>query len=1720
LAGLEWGLINSGGCFESLVHALLYAEDPQIILFGRPGRDSGQDARSADGRVVYQAKYHQGMNMSNAINDALSELEKIKRYKTPEHTNFQHWQAVEKWVLVGNFDKNPNDEAKWQKQVVPAFREIGLEIDYWSKEKLEGKLSEQPHVCDVFFKGNNRVLTGLKEAYDILSSTDANGDFTKSALIGRKKQLNAILDFAEKTEQSILPVVGGSGSGKSRLLYESLLALHEKEWRVFWGLPEAMKKSTKWFEFLNDKKPTIVAIDNVDDAALMKGIIEQLRMSERKNWKIICSLYSEKAESLLRFGTEKMLAKPILLPPLSEADSKKMLNNLLGFHADEVWAHKVFGYTGGVPGWLSLVASLKNKNCPIEQIDSIEAVAESFLSSFLGTYKEKEDILRCLLRCLSLVGFNDFESKRFYLSNSDVVSRLHIIFPHTLNCNIEPYLKILVNNGLVGNAMQENSLYAVKPQIFREYILSEWLLVKSENEYSVNEEGKRLLDLLLTEKLRPAKEILETLARLSLSRLKERDGFNFFRNVFDLFSEKIRNGNIKDQDQVVNLISRAGSVDVERSLELIKEVRENPKASQSFESLWGEQALYHENLLAEIPWVLFNLAIHVKNENIAMRYLYELREYFLLDAFGKVGLEPEKGLKQLETSGKIEFESGKSPKQLLLRLLSGSYNWKCFAKAGKDILFEELPKADIDQFIFTLALGLLNPEKEFMEFSETSHLNFYQIHLPVDSEEWKNLIALREFIWEQLKNSVDSEKRCLLWEVLAESHSKLWSTINHGFKRGEAHSEYEAVLLSDLQKADEILQNILVEMSLAETQKARKLWSCHVEFAEEEEGIKKLAQSCEKIIREASKWKLHDFFGTEGLKYAEWEKLVEPVAGKLLSATTMDEFTDFFHEVKNYIDNADRIIGADDQLLSLAKKLRVQFDPFFVGADSISARQNPLTVNPCGINNAITDFVFSVLQKKPEENIYAWNFTMVICRYWLLQCKKTEFDIEILKRFISEIKDKAAFIYSLYINAHPDVIGIMTQDELEFISIYEADFTTLKWFSLLGVFAGAYWEKVQILCENYLQKSKNAQRDFTEEIKLFINSMYNSCVHRYKLPVHKSQIKWLIDVICQYELNASLMDMYEFKALRDEAGFKMNMPEFLEFLVSRGKIDLSPKNSDPFYRLSSDFRTVEWCFFDKEDSEEIQAFYKICALLSESEFIYKYTLPKYIADLDQGAVYTAQFITDFFSQTINPEIEVFEALAELAAIHSDDSQEWHKIAEPICKKALLLNRNDRESIYFTLYHGDRTTALYNMPGQVNDHYYQAVKKARKLLEGEKSETLKEYREWVLERAEKILRHEKEMAGLDTEEESEFYPEEDIGSEQDTDSKQVVNELDIVTKIDKAQHSVFELKQMQKNGKIILRPGFQRRFVWNEKQKSELIESVLMGVPLPAIYLLENRYGQKEVLDGLQRLSTFFAYMDNEFALQDLKILQNLNGKRFNELKGLLRSRIDDHKILIHIIQPSTPDIIKLEIFKRVNRGGTTLNAQEIRNALYNGKSTELLQKLSHNDFFLKLTDGLIDIKRMRDHEIILRFISLYLQHKDLFAESKIDYKIGLDNFMGKVMYFLNRQDDAFNEKIVNIFDTTMKFCLENIGVGAFCYEKQSGGKFFSPSLYEALSCLIALLTEQQINWENKELKQELLQFREKMNTAEYSGKAISSVEKRYFLVETSYDEICRKYGKG
>ena len=266
------------------------------------------------------------------------------------------------------------------------------------------------------------------------------------------------------------------------------------------------------------------------------------------------------------------------------------------------------------------------------------------------------------------------------------------------------------------------------------------------------------------------------------------------------------------------------------------------------------------------------------------------------------------------------------------------------------------------------------------------------------------------------------------------------------------------------------------------------------------------------------------------------------------------------------------------------------------------------------------------------------------------------------------------------------------------------------------------------------------------------------------------------------------------------------------------------------------------------------------------------------------------------------------------------------------------------------------------------------------------------------------------------------------------------------KVERGFYTTFELKRKydKQPSLVILDSDFQRENVWKLQQKRELIESILMGLPLPIFYFNEDKMGKLIVIDGRQRLDAIFSYMNGDFALDKLKILDEFNKKKFKDLDPIYQSKIEDYQIMAHVIQPATPDRVKFDIFDRVNRAGTQLNKQEIRNALYQGKSTLLLNRLCNSNEFNEATENyFLKDTRMKNRYLLLRFIAFYLLFNKKIYKSNgsqdelYSYNGDIDELLGLAMEFLNNCSDYEIDQIEKTTITALTQITFYLGYNAF-----------------------------------------------------------------------------------
>ena len=224
------------------------------------------------------------------------------------------------------------------------------------------------------------------------------------------------------------------------------------------------------------------------------------------------------------------------------------------------------------------------------------------------------------------------------------------------------------------------------------------------------------------------------------------------------------------------------------------------------------------------------------------------------------------------------------------------------------------------------------------------------------------------------------------------------------------------------------------------------------------------------------------------------------------------------------------------------------------------------------------------------------------------------------------------------------------------------------------------------------------------------------------------------------------------------------------------------------------------------------------------------------------------------------------------------------------------------------------------------------------------------------------------------------------------------------------YSLRQLVDMIADGDIDLTPDFQRHYVWKASQRWSLIESLLLGIPLPSFYFNENAEGKLQVVDGVQRLTTIFKYVHQKsFKLGPVIYLRDLKGQGFDDLAAMFRRRLNSAQFVAHVIDPQTPYRVKFDIFRRINTHGTPLSAQEIRHCMSGARSRAFLRALANDESFLTATgDALKGHLRMADLEVALRFVGFRLFTPDEYAQYG-----SFDEFLGVVT---RRLDDDLTDQ--------------------------------------------------------------------------------------------------------
>ncbi|MEU1091064.1 DUF262 domain-containing protein [Streptomyces sp. NPDC005892] len=290
----------------------------------------------------------------------------------------------------------------------------------------------------------------------------------------------------------------------------------------------------------------------------------------------------------------------------------------------------------------------------------------------------------------------------------------------------------------------------------------------------------------------------------------------------------------------------------------------------------------------------------------------------------------------------------------------------------------------------------------------------------------------------------------------------------------------------------------------------------------------------------------------------------------------------------------------------------------------------------------------------------------------------------------------------------------------------------------------------------------------------------------------------------------------------------------------------------------------------------------------------------------------------------------------------------------------------------------------------------------------------------------------------------------------TDKEKIVRrgQTDFRIVTEQARYQVAQIPDLVSSEEWNLNPDFQRRHRWDATKRSRLIESVMLNVPIPPIFLYEAELSRFEVMDGLQRLTAISEFYKDSYALQDLEYFPDLNGKSFSAIDDVTR-RIIGRRYLSAVVllhetgkTPEEADLLKQLVFERINSGGVDLTPQESRNALLPGRMNKLCMDLADTPSFRRLwsieptQESLEDDEKtlsahpfyrsMYDVELVLRFFA-YRQR----LAGGIGPRRNLKGYLDSYLRGANQYNEELVRKLGTLFTQTSDLIEQVLGEQAF-----------------------------------------------------------------------------------
>ena len=1224
-------------------------------------------------------------------------------------------------MLVTNVTVNPNDAERWDKEIVPGFRTIGIKATLWGLEQLNAILTKHPHVAEAYFEGENRCFLSLGEAYEVAKADEIGDSGLKVALSGRDAELRNIESFLQGPKK-LLCVHGPGGIGKSRLLLEIGEIAEKRNHQVLWALEASMGKNSQWFSAVTYAIPTVLLVDEPQDPELVRVLVEQLRPanSHMQEWKVIIAVRSPN-DPVLKAVTNmpgNLRENPVVLAPLTPELSKNLalslinastLSGLPGDRKDAIAEH-LSRLGGRYPIWIAMAVNVLAKHGDLSALPrDADEVAARYLNEVIErstTRAGTQQQIEILLRWLALYEeFNIEEIPVLTFVSTQAGFADQTVFHECLNSLVAR--KFVVRRGI------NDRLYAIKPDVMRDYVVRTWLIQQTIGRVEATAAARHLVDLIIAgyqnKPLPKIHSLIKALAKAEYFTGLQGTRLDFLSPLIAELTRLATSGTVLEQQAIVGFIGSFDFARLSDALEIICTIRVTETATASITDFFGkEHEVTHSSVVAQLAWPLFCAARYAATQTERQAVLKEMAALSMFEA-------------NLPDSPKND---GNRADALLPRIIAGEndfyFGYQDDAFAMAMVIAEKLTGQEaLDDATLNLIKVLCSPflsvERERTYFKQHMlSVNRWLILLnsPDGLKRNEMRIVLRECA---CNDRCDTKSRLLSWKLLSVAHSSANRALRN--PKDEAEQAFAAEFRNDL-KAD-LTWTLTTLMNhtlpLAELKAARSIWHWHDRFEKEGE-IKAIAEQCEALyLRHPLVSMFHVLFSPEMYEQAS-QRAAE--IGTELGATGNSA------SIREFVQQAEQFLSEDNNsgnILQVAQHAGSHWD----------------------MNKHIQMFVHDALKMDPKGLCFLFALTLLNRRLLGLRAAHA------LDGLTSELSNadsaiptpdaKRTFLLQLYGQPHPKLRGVLTAADFQFArNQIEKSPETFDPVFKCQVLAGMYhsqWGVWKDYCEEICVTARDEIRPrcFLTLLHgiiflaLFGNEYPQLCVR----PEHWA---WLLDLMVTLPDVDEVDENHQWELEQLVQKFGTNDVDWLLTTIQRRINAFENKGADTKegykivptrHRLTRYVTSVPLTGIPSDLLNE-----QMSTLLgfAERTDLLGYILPKYASDIDPHGRVLPENIEQRLQFAKGKGKEAIWVWARFAGSYGFNSEPWRRIARATILALEGLPVRDRNSIFCDLLPQELKSSQY-AAGEMDPRPGQDLLHRKHELQEEADETIRIFRQW-------------------------------------------------------------------------------------------------------------------------------------------------------------------------------------------------------------------------------------------------------------------------------------------------------------------------------------------------------------------------------------------------------